>query len=191
MGKDCLWIDGAYRSPAEVYWSDHPFGPYRRRLGQDFRSYGDFLTRVGVKEAPDAEDAFAVIEEIASKAHNSPLDDDARSAIWRCWELLERSMRDESLSDADIRLRLENVKCVPNRTNVLYSPDFVFFDTRAGLAAKFGAFLKDHVISRPLGAAIALAAAGVQELGKAVKTEILERGSSIDVDMRQLLDEMK
>jgi hypothetical protein len=162
------------------------------RLGDELRSYGEFLQRIGVKESPDADDAFTVMQEISATAGNSPVDPEARAVLWNCWEMVERALRDERLTPEEIESRLEKVKCVPNRSSVLYAANLVFFDNRAGLAAKFGTFLRDHVIARPLGASVALSAAGVRELGNAIELEVLERReASPDIEMRELLDDRR
>jgi hypothetical protein len=43
-GKACLWLDDAYRRPDQVFWGEHPFGPYRWRLGDQLRTYSKLLT---------------------------------------------------------------------------------------------------------------------------------------------------
>jgi hypothetical protein len=193
-GKKCLWINEGYRSPGEVFWSEHPFGRYRWRLAEELRSYGDFLKRLEVKDAPDFRDSLEVIKEISGAygARNAPVDDDARAVLSTCWEFLERALNDTSVSPEEIQNELGDKKCVLNAAGILYAPDHIFFDNRAGLAAKFGTFLRQNVIARPLGAASALSAAGVRQLGSAVDVEVLEVRDATDApDMEQLFLERR
>lgn len=180
-GKKCLWFGDTYRAPSEVFWGEHPFGRYRWRLGEELRSYSNFLRHVGVRDTPAHEDAFGVLREIASEfsAGSSPLDDDAHSVLLACWQMLGRALDDGALSADDVEA-LRFVKCVPNAGRVLNPPEWMFFENRAGLAAKFGAFLTNNVIPRPLGAGNAFAAAGVRQLGSAVEVELLECADPTD-----------
>jgi hypothetical protein len=59
-------------------------------------------------------------------------------------------------------------------------PSWVFFENRAGMAAKFDGFLAANVIPRPIGASRAMASAGVQSLGAAVRLELLELLDPVD-----------
>lgn len=173
--KNCLWIDGAYRTPKEVFWRQHPFGRYRWRLDEALRSYGDLLRVLQVRDEPDYQDALDVLKEVAvefSKT-NSPLDDHGIGVLSGCWQVLESALASGALAGARLQ-ELHDFKCVPNTAHVLTPPDWIFFENRAGLAEKFGDFLTNNVIPRPLSYGNALATAGVRPLGSAVDTEILE-----------------
>lgn len=63
---------------------------------------------------------------------------------------------------------------------MLTPPQWVFFENRAGLAAKFGEFLVHNVVTRPLGTAKAMTIAGVRPLGSAVNIEVLEFDDPIE-----------
>ena len=174
-GKECLWLGDTYRAPGQVFWGEHPFGRYRWRLGEELRGYGNLLKQLGVRDTSDYRDALSVLGEISSEysATNTPLDEDSHAVLMACWRALENGLNDGSTCVGEIEA-LRAVKCVPNADRVLYRPDWMFFENRAGLAAKFGEFLTKNVIPRPLDASNSLTAAGVRSLGSAVKIELLE-----------------
>src|SRR5205807_8778191 len=41
----CLFLDGTYRAPKEVFWLDQPFGRYRWRLAEELRGYAALLKK--------------------------------------------------------------------------------------------------------------------------------------------------
>ena len=174
-GQKCLWLGDGYYASSQVFWADHPFGSYRRRLGEDLRGYSNFLKLMDVRETADHDDARKVLTEISAKfgAANTPLDDEAYAVAMTCWQMLDRAMESDVISTSDLGA-LRAVKCIPNVLRVLSPPEWMFFENRAGLAAKFGAFLAQNVIPRPLGAGNAFSAAGVRELGSAVEVALLE-----------------
>lgn len=189
----CLWLDSEYKSPQQVFWSDHRFGRYRWRLNDDLRSYHKLLTQLEVKESPNAEDALKVLEEISKEfgATNSPLDDEANAVLIACWQLLEEAL-EQTPTLADKVKALRSAKCVPNVDRVLYPPEWVFFENRAGLAEKFEGFLTKNVIAKPIGAAIVLSTAGVRPLGSAVHLELLECDDPADdLRMMELIEERR
>lgn len=178
----CLWIEGEYRSPRDVFWQPHPFGSYRTRLSQDFAVYRALLDRLFVQDSPTPADAVGVIQEIGERfgATNTTLDDEAHAVIMASWQFLERAFDDETdLPPSELAL-LANTKCVPNAELLLMPPAWMFFENRAGMAAKFDGFLATNVIPRPIGASRAMASAGVQSLGAAVRLEVLELVDLVD-----------
>ena len=181
QSQKCLWLGDAYYAPTQVFWADHSFGSYRRRLHEDLRGYNNFLKRLGVRETPDHHDANNVLMEISAKfgAANAPLDDGAHAVAMTCWQMLDRALESGTISISDLdALRL--VKCVPNALRLLIRPEWMFFENRPGLAAKFGEFLVQNVIPRPVGAGYAFSAAGVRELGSAVEVALLECADPVD-----------
>jgi hypothetical protein len=128
-----------------------------------------------VRDAPDYQDVFLVLREISDQFNktNSPLDDHAHAVLMACWQTFESALTAGSVPSAKLG-ELHGYKCVPNTNRILNPPDWVFFENRAGLAGKFGDFLLNNVIPRPLGAGNALSAAGVRPLGSAVTVEVLE-----------------
>ena len=180
--KRCLWIEGKYHSPQDVFWQPHPFGSYRTRLSQDFAAYRALLDRLHVQDSPTPADAVAVIQEISGQfgATNTGLDDEANAVIMASWQFLERAFDTETDSPPEEWVRLANIKCVPNADKKLMPPSWIFFENRAGMAAKFDGFLDANVIPRPIGVSRAMASAGVRSLGAAVHLEVLDLVDPVD-----------
>ena len=171
---ECLWLGHSYRSPDHVFWGDHPFGRYRWRLADELKGYGDLLENIGVTESPDHEDALDVLNEIAAEfgEANKPLHDEAHRVTMACWQMLEHALSDEIIS-VDWFSKLRNTKSIPNKSNVLSYPTWLFFENRVGLADKFGDLLEKNVIPQKLGTGRAFLAAGVRQLGSAVQIELV------------------
>ena len=188
--RRCLWLGQAYQSPSHVFWGDHRFGRYRWRLADDLRGYGRLLDRIGVTDTPNHEDALGVLSEISSEfGHaNVPLDVEAYGVLMGCWQMLEEALEAGALSAEPLET-LSNTKAIPNNTRVPYFPTWLFFENRAGLAAKFGPFLANNVIPRPLRTGRAFLAAGVRQLGSAVVPELLRNDNPVDdPKTREMLD---
>ena len=177
----CLLLDEAYWSPDNVFWDNHPFGRYRRQLGDSLWSYKPLLEKIGVASAPNHEDALRVLREISSKSGNAsrPIDDQEYNVLMNCWQMCEKYLNQRSIFSERLG-DLKELKCIPNKDKNLFLPTLLFFDNRAGLAAKFGEYLSENVIPRPLEAGRAFQAAGVQQLGSAVELELLEHENSVD-----------
>jgi hypothetical protein len=158
-----------------VFWSEHQFGRFRKRLGQELRKYNDLFQRLGIRETPTHQDAFLVLSEISNEfgTRNASLDADAYAVAIACWRMLESALEQNTIPASDIAT-LKDAKCVPNSDHVLCPPSWMFFEDRAGLASKFEGFLKTNAIARPLGASKAMAAAGVRTLATAVEVQLLE-----------------
>ena len=169
---ECLFLGHEYQSPNDVFWGEHPFGRYRWRLSEELRAYGRLLARIGVKDTPSHEDALAVLHEISLEFGHGPLNDEAYAVLMNCWQTLNKALEDGATSEEQLA-DLGRTKCIPNKENVLYYPTLLFFENRAGLAAKFGEFLDHNVIPRQLGTAQAFMASGVRQLGSAVELELL------------------
>ena len=187
--KKCLWLGHAYRSPDHVFWGDHRFGRYRWRLAGELRGYGALLEKIGVTDAPDHEDALGVLNEISSEFGyaNNRLDDEAYEVLMGCWQMLEEALEAGTLTTEDLA-SLGNIKGIPNKARVPYFPTWLFFENRAGLAAKFETFLENNVIPRPLRTGRAFLAAGVRQLGSAVEPELLRNDDPVDdADTRERL----
>ena len=179
--KNCLWLGSAYRAPNQVFWGEHPFGRYRWRLAEELRTYGRLLKWLGVGETPNYQDALSVLREISVEfgPENKALDEDAHAVLMACWRVIDKALKDGATSAAELE-GFRATKCVPKPSGVLNPPEWMFFENRAGLAAKFGEFLAGNVIPRPLDAGNALAMAGVRMLGTAVEIELLECGDPIE-----------
>jgi hypothetical protein len=176
VDKPCLLLpDNSYVKASQAFWGEHPFGRFRYRLGPDLRKYGELFARLGVREGPDHRDAFLVIQEISSEygAGNHILDEAAFSVLLACWQRLDRALAEGAVQPDDLA-RLAGLKVVPDVRWILNPPEWMFFEDRAGLAAKFKRFLVNNVIARPQGAWRAMAKAGVSLLSTAVRSHLVE-----------------
>jgi hypothetical protein len=174
--KPCLLLpDNTYVEPAVVFWGEHPFGRFRKRLGLELRRFSELFAKLGIREMPDHTDALKVLREISAAfgTANTILDEEAHAVLLHCWRSLELALEAGSLSASQL-LALKTVKCVPNPIRLLSPPEWMFFEDRAGIAVKFDGFLKANVIPRPLGAWNAMTAAGVQSLSSAVEVHLIE-----------------
>lgn len=174
-GIACLLLpDNTYVRPDQVFWSDHPFGRYRFRLGPEVRTYARLLEALEVKAAPDHVDALKLLVEIADSSTTQELDGEARTIVMHCWQMLDTAYEHDLITGADLYRRLHNVCSIPAAGAGLLRPDQTFFEDRAGLAARFGPELRAHAIPRPQGTWRAMAAAGVQSLSSAIQTHLIE-----------------
>ncbi len=183
LGTKCLLLDtGEIVGAEQVFWSEPALGRFRYRLSDSFRSYGTLLARLGVKDAPDHEDALKVLLEIDAEygSTNSPIADEADyKVLIECWRRLSRALITENLTPSDLA-DLRQEKVVQNARRVLTRPDRIYFEDRAGLSAKFGRFLEGNVIPRLQEAWPAMRAAGVQDLGTAVTAVLVEAEQAIE-----------
>jgi uncharacterized protein DUF3883 len=179
--KACLLLpNNTFVRPDQVFWTDHPFGPFRYVLGEELQKYSALFNRLEVKKSADYSDALAVIKEISQQyaSTNTALDDDAHSALMASWQMLDQALDSGALVPDDLK-PLHELKVVPNQERVLNPPIWMFFEDRAGLAAKFGSFLRDNAIPKPIGAWSAMGAAGLRSLSSAVEVQILECSDSL------------
>ncbi len=175
-GEKCLHLkEFGYVSPTMVFWSSHPFGKYRIHLGQDWRVYTPFLTRVGVRDAPEPSDAAAVLFQIAEEfgPFHRILEEDSYNVVLRCWQLLSESL-DQGHSCGDVIKNLRERKVIPDGRRILNKPDRIFFEDRPRLVEKFGDHLKDNVIARPQGGWPAMEQAGVRLLSEVIRIDLVE-----------------
>jgi hypothetical protein len=91
-----------------------------------------------------------------------------------CWRVIERDRQDERL-DSDTLAALHDRRLIPSNAGVLERVDWLFFEDRPGLAAKFNGVLDRVVISRPAGIWRSMLAAGVRDLGRVVELHVIER----------------
>jgi hypothetical protein len=180
VGVSCLRLGGRWRRPDEVFWGDHPFGRWRVTLGPNFANAQKLLDRLGVRPAPTAADAIAVLKDIASKlgpTHDEISDED-RKVVLKCWQMCERALLDEELTPEDLE-ELRGHETVADDRGILIKPRFLFFEDFPGLAGEFP-MLGQNVIRRPDGAARAMTAAGVRDLSRVARARIVDDGDRID-----------
>ena len=178
--KRCLYIDKKYRTPKQVFWEKHPFGRYRQRLGKELFNYRNLLDKLGVREEPNYEDAIAVLKEIADDfgSQNKKIDEETREVVMECWRLLDDAIDQDDFDKGAVE-SLKNLKCIPNCDDILYRPDWIFFENRAGLAKKFGEFISKNVIVKPMKGGRAMSMAGVRLLADAVEVEVIECNDAV------------
>ena len=175
-GKACLLDkNNQYFAADHAFWAEHPFGRFRYKLNPDMRKYSDLLEKLGVREHPGPQDAKAVLLEIAHQYGkvNQPLDEEAYAVCMACWRIMSTSLQEGEIGKEEIE-SLSGEKVIPDDRKVLNIPTHMFFEDRAGLAEKFGDFLKHNVIPRHQGVWKAMEAAGVRTLRTAVEPVLLE-----------------
>jgi len=191
-GKACLLTpDGTYVEPSHCFWGEHGFGRWRFRLGPDFRTYPKLLDTLGVREAPTWKDAIDVSKEISAEfAHgHTRLSDDAKDVYYRCWVMLDEALRKEGGVRPEIE-SLSESRVILSPQGILYEPERIFFEDHAGLAGKFGDYLRNHIIPRDQNTWRAMAVAGVRRLSEVVNTQLAECTDPVDDNsLRDLLME--
>jgi len=172
-GERCLVFGGRALRADEVFWNEHGLEPYAFRLPPEVREYAKLLRRLGVKDDPDAEDALRVLEELSDAVGHNPLSPDQRSLAMACWRILERELARGAVDPDDLAGRGDRPS-IPNSVPILERPDWLYFDDRPGLAAKFGKVLASVVIERPPDAWRCMREAGVRDLSRVVEERVLE-----------------
>lgn len=172
----CLWLDGTYCHPRHVFWNEHRFGRYRKRLNDEFYQFSNLLSRLGVRDVPNHEDALSVLKEISEEfgKPNKPLDDEAYKILMMCWKILQEALEFKNINEEKIYHELHQIKSIPRKDRILEPPKSMYFENRAGLGAKFGDFLENNLISYPLDCGKAMSAAGVKHLSTDVEIELIE-----------------
>jgi hypothetical protein len=202
-GTCCIQLEaGHFVAAAHVFWQPHHFGSFRVQLSQEWRRFDPFLRQVGVRETPEISDYIDVLLEIASQygQDNPLLDESVQAVVLGCWKALSDTI--DVLEAAEpqqagelgalYRSRLAGKRVVLNFQKILREPDSVFFEDRAGLAAKFLGSLDNSVIPRQQGTWRAMLAAGVQPLSKAVTVSMSESADTVpDDDLAGLIEERR
>lgn len=176
----CLRVDdGRWCRPTEVYWSDHPFGRWRLRLGSEFARYRALFDALGVKEKPGYEDAMRVIRDVSEEylPFNRKVSDEDRSVLFNCWRLCEEALSSSDLGYEELK-SFGKQKVIANSRGLLTEARHLFFEDIPGLADELPG-IRDHVIQRPDGAWRAMHAAGVRDLSKVAVAHIVDRGGRI------------
>lgn len=172
-GERCLVFGGRALRADEVFWNEHGLEPYAFRLPPEVHEYAKLLRRLGVKDEPDADDALRVLEELSEAVGHNPLSPDQRSLAMACWRILERELARGAI-DPDLLAGRGDRPSIPNSVPILERPDWLYFDDRPGLAAKFGKILASVVIERPPDAWRCMREAGVRDLSRVVEERVLE-----------------
>lgn len=172
----CLFVkhDNAFIYPKNCFLGDHPFGRRRCLLSGDFSDFPHLLEALRVTKVPDAEDAIAILHEIASEPENqgAALSRDDTSIISGCWRLIESSLERNDIREIVGSLTDSLVVCRADRT--LATPREVFFNDCTDLARVFQGQLDRELIKRVQGTWQALALAGVREFSKCVEVKLVD-----------------
>lgn len=195
-GERVILGEGGYQAPGHVFWSDHDLAPFRARLEPgDFSRWRLLFDAIGVKEAPDYEDAIGLIAEIArSHGSSEPLEaeGDALRVLQVCWQLLDQALSEGQVDEATVESRLGEIAGVPNAALRLALPRRIFVEDLVGLRDVFRDHLGDSCIARPRAAWRALHAAGVRGLREAARPKIVsDCKSEPDPLIRGTLDERR
>lgn len=163
----CILIsDHGYVSADKVFWAEPGFGVFRHRLSDEMRKYANFLSLLGVKDTPDYRDAISVLIEIAEEfADDSPVDEEIKKVIHRCWDILNEAPADD----------LENLRVhavVLTNSNRLETPENIYFEDFPGIAELLG--LAQCAIKLPPDTWQPMHAAGVKLLTEVVKINLVE-----------------
>ena len=164
----CLRVQGRYLPPNQVFWGSHPFGRFRIQLGSELRSYQNLLEALGVREKPDFNDAFNVLDDISKHVGSRELCTDEKEVVHRCWIMLSEALERENLAAGTLKKRLGNVRCTPTNQGFLQRPSWMFFEDRPGLADKFPGELNHNCIPRTERVWKAMGAAGIKSLSEVV-----------------------
>jgi hypothetical protein len=138
------------------------------------RQYGALMDALGVKETPDHEDARRVLNKLAADVGHRRLTPEQIDLALACWRVVERD-RDEGKVDEAWLEGLHDQPSVPSAATVLERPDWLYFEDRPGLSAKFGPILVSSIIDRPPGAWRAMKVAGIRDLGRVVRLHVVEK----------------
>ena len=153
-----LNAQGGYVRPADLFKELHKIGAPWAYLLDSKLDFPDLFNALGIKQSPDADDLFRILNEIKNshiKSNDSILSEERIAAYLQCWELLNNLCIQESIDDHQIG-RLMNSDFFLNEKrefrdrNSLVIPDSEWF--RIEFVDEFGDYfvLDDHVYSKIL-----------------------------------------
>ena len=136
---------------------------------------------LGVRAAPDWEDALAALHRISDSAgYPGVLGDEEIAAVHACWGLIGEAF-DAGLVSAEIE-DLEDDLLIPNADKVLSAPNTLFFSDQAHLHQQFAEPLHEQLIPRLPQSWRVMQAAGVQRLSAVVAAHLDPRMTAVDAD---------
>jgi len=198
--KPCLYLKSetgveSYFRPDQVFWEAHPFGYLRSRLGPEFGRFKDLFDRLEVKTKPDTRDAINVLLEISNEfgKSNTSLADrkDVEDIVIMCWRLLSAALEADEIDFETIAKELGRKKTIPDSRHLLEPPSTLLFEDRPGWGSKFK-LIKNSIIPRVEGGWIAMEAAGVRRISKAVTTELHQCGNPREsTEMKKIISDRK
>ena len=172
--KACLWVDGKYRRPDQVYWGSHNFGAYRVQLDSNLGSFRTLLEGLGVREKPNHRDAIEVLKDISEDVRSKALEEEVKVVIHQCWVMLSDAIENDELEANYLASALRDVECIPAENGLLQLPSRMCFEDRSGLVDKFPNQLRHNCIPRTERAWIAMNAAGVRPISEVVQGTVNE-----------------
>jgi hypothetical protein len=170
VGQACIYDaeQERYHPPYDVFWAQPPFGGRWRRATERMRTREALYSRLGVKEAPTADDYAKLLVEIGREAQVQP-DDAAVHA--RCLHWLATALE---AGDDWVEAVLDDVADHAVLLNLLDTPvlpsDAVWLDSEA-LATPFQGGLDTRLV-KPPAVARATAARLFRALGCAPLSEV-------------------
>lgn len=173
QNTNCIWLNEKYVSADKIFWSDHPFGSHRHRLGVEMAQYKNLFNVLGVKDSPDYTDTITVLREISAQfaPENLQLDEENQKVVRYCWLKLHDALEDELMDLCDIPVVLTN-------SNRLEKPENLFFDDFPGIAEELG--IAQQAIPRPADIWQPMHAAGIKFLSEVVQTNLIEAANPVD-----------
>lgn len=173
--EPCVQIgDGVFVEPTTVFWSDPGLGEWAHVLAPGNRDYQAFFDRVGVSESAEPAHIEGTLRRISRDAGNTPLDEDAKRVVHRCWELLDEHLHES----ADTLARLGAVRSAVGPRDLLEKPELLLFADGRRLAETI-LLIRDNLIRRDRSTHRALAAAGVRPAEEVITPYINEEAPSI------------
>ncbi len=183
QNEACLWVEGKYRRPDQVYWGSHNFGTYRVQLDSNLGSFRTLLEGLGVREKPDHRDAIEVLKDISEDVGSKTLEEEVKVVIHQCWVMLSDAIENDELEAASLTNALRNVECISAENGLLQLPSRMCFEDRSGLRDKFADELRHNCIPRIERAWIAMNAAGVRPVSEVVQGIVVESVHSHHSDL--------
>lgn len=184
-----LFLNKKYYYPIEVFWDKTPFGKYVIVLSDEYKKYYQLFNQIGVKETPDFKDAIRILKKISEQKKGRRLTDNEINIVSECWSLIQKSLKDDSLSKNEIETNLNKINTlviIPDNQKMLSDPSCIFFEDRPSLADYFGKDFKSSLITKNPSNWEAMALAGVKNLSDAVSVKIsnIEKTSIDSVQKR-------
>ena len=165
----CLWVEGKYRRPDQVYWGSHNFGTYRVQLDSNLGSFRTLLEGLGVREKPNHRDAIEVLKDISEDVRSKVLEKEGKIVIHQCWVMLSDAIENDELEEESLTSALKDVECIPTESGLLQLPSRMCFEDRSGLVGKFPNELRHNCIPRTERAWMAMKAVGVRPVSEVVQ----------------------
>ena len=177
----CLWTGTEYLSPTKCYRGQHSFGRFRSQLGPNLLSRQNLIQALGVKEAPGPSDAIDVLREVSDAVGHDPLTEEDHGVVLQCWVELSNVLQGGLIGVKPMAASLRDIPSVPNEAGLLQKSDWVFFEDRPGLRAKFPDLLAGNCIPKQQRVWRAMEAAGVRQLSAVIRSHHNDLENQVEV----------